>query len=69
MNSEEILANKNEFINRYQLSKLHTFESAARHLSFALAAEELCISPSAVSHQINKLEEELNFKLFERFHR
>ena len=60
---------RNRFINRYQLSKLHTFESVARHLSFALAAEELCISPSAVSHQINKLEEELNFKLFKRFHR
>ena len=69
MNNEGILPNKNRFINRYQLSKLHTFESVARHLSFALAAEELCISPSAVSHQINKLEEELNFKLFKRFHR
>ncbi|QYN46464.1 DNA-binding transcriptional regulator DsdC [Gilliamella sp. ESL0405] len=69
MYDEDKYLNKNRVINRYQLSKLHTFESAARHLSFALAAEELCISPSAVSHQINKLEEELNFKLFKRFHR
>lgn len=69
MNSEDKVSNSSRFINRYQLSKLHTFESAARHLSFASAAEELCISPSAVSHQINKLEEELNFKLFNRFHR
>ncbi|OCG18758.1 MULTISPECIES: DNA-binding transcriptional regulator DsdC [unclassified Gilliamella] len=61
--------NKNRIINRYQLAKLYTFESVARHLSFALAAEELCISPSAVSHQINKLEEELDIKLFKRFHR
>ena len=69
MHSEDKVSNSSRFINRYQLSKLHTFESAARHLSFASAAEELCISPSAVSHQINKLEEELNFKLFNRFHR
>lgn len=60
---------QSRIVNRYQLAKLHTFESAARHLSFALAAEELCISPSAVSHQINKLEDELGFKLFQRFHR
>ena len=69
MYNEGSIPNKNRYINRYQLSKLHTFESVARHLSFALAAEELCISPSAVSHQINKLEDELNFKLFKRFHR
>lgn len=59
----------NRLVSRYQLAKLHTFEAAARHRSFAQAADELCISPSAVSHQINKLEEELNFKLFHRFHR
>ncbi|OCG28557.1 colanic acid biosynthesis glycosyltransferase WcaA [Gilliamella sp. wkB108] len=69
MYDEDNYLTKNRVINRYQLAKLHTFESAARHLSFALSAEELCISPSAVSHQINKLEEELGIKLFERFHR
>ena len=69
MYDENRFLNKNHVINRYQLSKLHTFESVARDLSFALAAEELCISPSAVSHQINKLEDELSFKLFQRYHR
>ncbi|WP_368373302.1 LysR family transcriptional regulator [Roseovarius sp. THAF27] len=33
------------------------FEAAARHKSFKHAAEELCLSPSAVSHQIRALEE------------
>lgn len=69
MYDENNYLTQNRIINRYQLAKLHTFESVARHLSFALAAEELCISPSAVSHQINKLEDELGFKLFQRFHR
>lgn len=53
----------------FQLSKLYTFEVAARHQSFALAAEELCLTPSAVSHQINQLEKELQFPLFLRLHR
>ena len=34
-----------------------------------MAADELSLSPSAVSHRISALEEELGFKLFERFHR
>lgn len=59
----------NMLLNGYQLSKLHTFEVAARHLSFSMAAEELSLSPSAISHRINGLEAELGFKLFERFHR
>ncbi|MGK7752468.1 MULTISPECIES: LysR substrate-binding domain-containing protein [unclassified Roseovarius] len=42
------------------------FEAAARHKSFKLAAEELCLSPSAVSHQIRALEEYLDTALFER---
>ena len=42
------------------------FEAAARHLSFKAAAEELCLSPSAVSHQIRALEEYLDTALFER---
>ncbi len=40
---------RNRLLNGWQLSKLHTFEVAARHQSFALAAEELSLSPSAVS--------------------
>jgi LysR family D-serine deaminase transcriptional activator len=53
----------------FQLAKLYTFEVAARHESFATAAAELCLTPSAVSHQINLLEKELNIQLFERLHR
>lgn len=53
----------------FQLSKLYTFEVAARHESFSMAAAELCLTPSAVSHQINLLEKELNIQLFERLHR
>lgn len=45
---------------------VRSFEAAARHLSFADAAEELCLSPSAVSHQVRALEEYLDTKLFER---
>lgn len=46
-------------LNGWQLSRLATFEVAARHESFALAADELALTPSAVSHRINQLEEEL----------
>ncbi|MDK5224780.1 DNA-binding transcriptional regulator DsdC [Serratia nevei] len=56
-------------LTSYQFSRLHTFECVARHLSFALAAQELSITPSAVSHRINLLEKELGFLLFQRFHR
>lgn len=48
------------------LNLLRTFEVAGRHLSFTLAADELCITPSAVSQQIRKLEEDLGIALFER---
>ncbi len=59
----------NKRLSSHQLSRLHTFEAAARHSSFALAAQELSLTPSAVSHRINTLESELGFKLFARFHR
>lgn len=42
------------------------FEAAARHKSFKTAADELCLSPSAISHQIRALEEYLDTALFER---
>lgn len=48
------------------LSCLLAFESAARRESFTLAAAELNLTPSAISHQIAKLEELLQVKLFER---
>lgn len=51
------------------LNGLVTFEAAARHLSFSLAAEELCVSQAAVSRQIKRLEDRLNQPLFHRTHR
>ncbi len=48
------------------LDALKVFESAARHLSFTQAAEELCITKGAVSYQIRKLETNLDYALFRR---
>ena len=48
------------------LNALRAFWAAARHPSFAAAAEELHVTASAVSLQIRQLEDELEFKLFER---
>ncbi|MFZ6770379.1 LysR substrate-binding domain-containing protein [Undibacterium sp. Di26W] len=45
---------------------LSAFEAAARHNSFAVAAEELCITPSALSHRIRLLEEHLCERVFVR---
>jgi DNA-binding transcriptional LysR family regulator len=48
------------------LNNLRAFEIAARYLSFTQAASELHITPSAVSHQIKLLEDEIGVKLFRR---
>ena len=48
------------------LNALRTFEAAARHRSFKRAGDELCVSHSAVSHQIKKLEQHLEVELFVR---
>lgn len=48
------------------LNALRAFEVTARHLSMSKAAEELFVSPSALSHQIRGLEEFLSVKLFDR---
>ena len=48
------------------LNALKAFESAARHLSVKLAAEELCVTPGAVSQMLKTLEAHLGTKLFER---
>ncbi|MEY5099539.1 MAG: hypothetical protein RJA36_2258 [Pseudomonadota bacterium] len=48
------------------LSALQAFEAIARRKSFALAATELHLTPSAVSHQVAKLEGLLGLRLFER---
>ncbi len=45
---------------------LRAFESAARHLSFKAAAEELCVTQSAISHQVKSLEKFLEAPLFIR---
>ncbi|HTW75515.1 MAG TPA: LysR substrate-binding domain-containing protein [Steroidobacteraceae bacterium] len=45
---------------------LRTFHIAARRGSFKATADELCVTASAVSHQIKILEEELGLSLFER---
>lgn len=51
------------------LSALATFEAAARHGSFTLAAEELGVSQAAVSRQVKVLEDDLGTALFLRRHR
>lgn len=48
------------------LKLLMGFEAAARHGNFSRAADELCLSQSAVSHQIQQLEEQLGQPLFRR---
>lgn len=48
------------------LNALRAFWAAAKHRSFAAAADELHVTASAVSLQIRQLEEELDMKLFER---
>lgn len=45
---------------------LHAFEASARHLSFAAAAVELHLSPSAISQRVRVLEKHLGTPLFER---
>src|SRR5258708_6530307 len=51
------------------LNGLRAFEAAARHLSFTVAASELNVTQTAISHQIRRLEEELGIRLFIRQNR
>lgn len=51
------------------LNGLQAFEATARHLSFAQAAEELNLTPSAVSYQVRTLEDRLGVELFKRLNR
>ncbi|SDY67805.1 transcriptional regulator, LysR family [Jannaschia faecimaris] len=51
------------------LTALRAFEAAARHLSFQAAAEELNVTPAALSFQIKSLEEHLGAPLFRRLNR
>src|ERR1039458_1068563 len=48
------------------LNALKAFEAAARSESFTRAAEELCVTQGAVSHQVKALEATLGVKLFNR---
>lgn len=48
------------------LNALRAFEAAGRHLSFSKAAEELHVTPAAISHHIKGLEEQLGVALFRR---
>ena len=50
------------------LNSLRAFEAAARHQSLSRAAQELCVTHSAVSRHVAKLEDFLAAKLFERRH-
>jgi len=54
------------YTNLPSLNVLKTFDAAARLKSFKKAAEELHVTPTAVSHQIKSLEEGLGTLLFER---
>ncbi len=51
------------------INALRSFEAAARHQSFALAAAELSVSPAAIGFQVKRLEEDFGSPLFIRKHR
>ena len=51
------------------LSAMRAFEAASRHLSFKKAAEELHVTPAAISQQIKSLEDYLGLSLFRRLTR
>jgi LysR family glycine cleavage system transcriptional activator len=56
-------------LRRISIRAIQAFEAAARLGSFALAADELAVTPSAISHQVRLLEEQLGILLFHRVHR
>ncbi|WP_375254271.1 transcriptional regulator GcvA [Yoonia sp.] len=51
------------------LTALRAFEAAARHMSFARAADELNVTPAALSYQIKSLESDLGQPVFRRLNR
>jgi LysR family transcriptional regulator of beta-lactamase len=53
-------------LSQLPLNALRAFEAAARHLSFTRAAEELCVTQAAISHQVKALEARLRAPLFRR---
>ena len=56
-------------ISQLPLNALRAFEAAARHLSFSKAADELHVTPAAISHQIKGLEDRWGLALFVRNNR
>ncbi|MBV6669967.1 LysR family transcriptional regulator AmpR [Xanthomonas euvesicatoria pv. alangii] len=54
---------------RLPLNALRAFEAAARHQNLTRAANELCVSQAALSHQIKALEQQLGTSLFHRLPR
>jgi len=58
-----------DFMRRLTLRQLQIFSVAARHVSFARTAEELHLSPPAISMQLRQLEENTGLPLFERLGR
>jgi LysR family glycine cleavage system transcriptional activator len=60
------MLNKSGRSSLVHLNALRAFEAAARQLSFAAAASELNVTPSAISQQIRTLEEYLDTPLFVR---
>ncbi len=57
------------YYNLPALTTLATFETAARHGSLKNAAQELGVTPGAVSHQLKSLKDELGATLFIHHHR
>ena len=51
------------------LKSIQAFEAVARNMSFKAAADELCVTPTAVSHQVKSLEEFFGVQLFHRLTR
>src|SRR5881396_557229 len=49
------------------LNAVRAFEAAARHVNFALAADELSVTPGAVSRHVKALEAQIGRKLFDRY--
>lgn len=64
--SRSTLRATSRVLRAMSLDALRGFESAARHMSFTAAAEELCLTQSAISKQIRGLEEALGVPLFVR---
>lgn len=56
-------------LTAFSLNTLRAFEAAARHLNFTRAADELCVTQAAVSHQVKALEDHIGKPLFHRLAR